>query len=80
MPLAFDVICVPTATFGSFIFTNSEFFNWKTSYDEYPNCVNNRAIKNHGSASDATSGHFLTNVNCKNCDENALFKLDEPNV
>lgn len=76
-PLGYDVICVPTSTFGSTFIRNVEFHNYKLSYTGN-SCNNNRVFHNHASASDATHGHYLTAVTCTGCENDALFRLDEP--
>jgi hypothetical protein len=76
-PLGYDVLCVPTSTFQSAFLRNNTFHNFRSTYPagfEACNGGNNVVLRNHGSASDATAAHYLTNTTCDNCEANNLIQ------
>jgi len=62
-----------------------EFHNFRDTYpiEEFPNleervCGGNKVFRTNNGAAESTSGHYLRNVKCTNCDRDGLAFLMEP--
>jgi hypothetical protein len=77
-----DVINRPEAVDAKVFMHNVIFDNFKQNYSSgyantvTSNCGSNFAFRSHPLAIDATAGHYLSNCQCQNCDNDSLIKCD----
>ncbi len=77
-PYVFDVVCNEEVYDARCYVSDIVFENFNQNFPQLPNCTNNSAWTTHHGASDSTAGHYLTNVECKNCDEKNKFFFKSP--
>ena len=63
----FDEISTRSAFDAKAFVENITFDNYKTHYQDLPQCSNNVVFKPHPQASDMTGSHNLNNTKCINC-------------
>jgi hypothetical protein len=67
----FDIICTSEVFDSRCYVYNVVFDNFRTTYPTLPKCGNTNVWITHPAASDATSGHYLVDTKCNNCDHTA---------
>ena len=60
------------------------FENYKLKYNNsdptFKQCSNNIIFTPHGGASDSSFAHYMKNVTCPGCDNDAKFRFDDPSL
>lgn len=77
-PYVFDVVCNEEVFDARMYVSDVTFENFNQNFAKLPKCLTNNAWTTHHGASDATGGHYLTNVDCINCDDRNKFFFKSP--
>lgn len=80
LPTGFDVICTRESYDFKAYLNNVVFENYYHTNTDVPYCSNMKVFKRHILASDGTGSHYLTNTECRNCEEQAWAFFEKPNV
>ena len=77
----FDVVCKQPVYDSKAYLNNVIFDNFLQNYSGKAvgnSCSKNFVFRPHSGGFDMVGGHFLTNCNCTNCDNNSYVLCDAP--